>query len=82
MLKLINIKRNDEYIEAEYLPEDSKEKGYVKVNIKTKKIVDSQHSKYEEPYENYSECRRMAANGLLSIADDSLLPQEKLVMWY
>lgn len=82
MLKLINIKRDNGYIEAGYLPEDSSEKGYVKVDIKTRKIVESQHSRYEEPYEEYSECRTMAAQGLLAIADREDLPEEKLVMWY
>lgn len=82
MLKLINIKRNNGYIEAGYLPEGSFEKGYVKVDIKTQKIIESQHSKYEEPYEEYSDCRIMAAQGLLDIADKKDLPEEKTVMWY
>lgn len=82
MLKLINIKKNNNYIEADYLPEDSMDMGYVKVDIRTEEIIESRHSKYEEPYEEYSECRMMAADGLIRLLEESALPKEKIVMWY
>lgn len=82
MIKLINIKRSDNFIEADYLPEDSKERGYVKVDTQTKEIIESRHSKYEEPYEKYSECRIMAARGLRELIEAKTIPEEKIIMWY
>ena len=82
MLKLINIKRDKNFIEAEYLPEISNDPVYIKIDVNTGDIIESRHSKYEEPYEDVSECRIMAATELEKLISNETLPEEKIIMWY
>ncbi|MEG1336558.1 MAG: hypothetical protein RSC99_09110 [Clostridiales bacterium] len=79
MIKLINIKRNDKFIEAEYLPENSKEKGYIKIELESGEVIESKRSPYEdEYYEHFSQAKRE----LKRLAKEKELPKESLVMWY
>ena len=82
MLKLINIKINDNVIEADYIPENSSLQAHVALNIVTK----------EESYEVIEDFGgtygRMAINGLQRTADElkngkiQKIPEKRIVMWY
>lgn len=82
MLKLTEIKKNNNTIQAYYTPESS--------NIKARIILDiSTHNYQADIIEEYgSYYARMAANGLLRCLDQlnsgkiAELPKERLVMWY
>jgi hypothetical protein len=79
MLKLINIKKNDIYIEADYIPEDSEELGYVKVDFNKKEILDSRLTSFDEVIATY---RRHAFLTLLKLAGKDVLPERYPVAWY
>lgn len=81
MLKLKNIKITDAYIEADYIPECSSERGHIKMNRVTKEIDVRSVIGFSDTY------TRMAINGLERILydikkDPSYTPNERLVMWY
>lgn len=82
MLKLINIKYDKEFIEADYIPEGSN----VKAHIFLHKIAKESHADVIEEYgTTYS---RMAINGLKRILNElnsgkiTDIPKERIVMWY
>lgn len=82
MLRLTNIKINGDYIEADYVPEDSNKKGHVRLGIKD----DSEDGTKVEGYEfGYI---RHAYNGLKDTLNDyksgkiKELPAQRLIMWY
>lgn len=82
MLKLINIKKNKNIIEADYIPEQSGKTAHVSLNFETNEfdynIVDEFGSMYA----------KMALNGLrrtleeLSKGRINDVPKERTVMWY
>ena len=82
MLKLVNIVKNDDYIEADYIPENSTEMAHVRYSITTGKgdfdLVDGYSGVYG----------RHAIEGLkrtiseLESGGRKELPEERLVMWY
>ena len=80
MVRLVNIKRTSEFIETEYIPEDSNEKGYVKMRLNDGEVVErkltSLDGVYVKPY--FVQTRRC----LREIKDDENLPEQRLVMWY
>lgn len=79
MVRLKNIKRNNNIIECDIIPEDSAEYGHVAVNIDSAAV-----ESFSLP-ENYETCIshvHHAKRALLKIAKDEDLPEEKLVMWY
>lgn len=82
MLKLINIKKGDNLIEADYIPESSNLKAHISLNI------ESQEYNAEEIEEYGAVYSRMAANGLIRTLDElnngkiKTPPKERLVMWY
>lgn len=72
MLKLINIKINDELISANYIPENSQEMGFVEVSLKDGSIT----KKIETAFEgDYSEYPSMAKRGLLRVAKMETIPE-------
>lgn len=82
MLKLINIVKNEKYIEADYIPENSTKSAHISLDLKT-------HDYSAEDIENYgSTYSRMAANGLIRTLDEinsgkrKEIPTERNVMWY
>jgi hypothetical protein len=79
MLKLINIKKNNIYIEADYIPEDSDEIGYVKVDFNEKKILESRLTSFDEIIATY---RRHAFSALLKLANTDIMPERYPVAWY
>jgi hypothetical protein len=82
MLKLINITRNNNIIEADYIPENGEEKAHVKLDITT----DAQFVENIEAYG--SMYGRMALNGLRRTVEEldsgkiDKVPAERTVMWY
>ena len=83
MLKLINIKKTDRYIEADYIPENLDVTGYVRFDF-----CDNSEVLKAAPGDEYTSYPRMAMKGLKSILKDisehpdGKLPEERLIMWY
>lgn len=82
MLKLINLKMNENIIEADYIPEQSNEKAHISLNVLT-----DEHG--TEKLEGYgSMYARMALSGLRRTLEElesgkiSEVPKERTVMWY
>lgn len=78
MVKLRNIKVNNQNIECDIYPEDSSLSGSLIVNLETGKVVD-----YTLP-ENYAWCIKHihhASEKLIEIFKDGEIPEEKIVMW-
>lgn len=81
MLKLINVKRNDNIIEANYKPviPDVDETGYLKVDLSTGEIIDNVDTTYDVPYQTFLV---HAKNALIAIADQQPYKDEYTHMWY
>ena len=79
MLKLLNIKKIDPYIEANYIPEASNEVGYIKLNTQNREIVDTVLTSYDEKLKIYQGHARSA---LLKLANGDTLPERYPVVWY
>lgn len=79
MLKLININRTDEFIEANYIPEDNNESGYIKIRLSDDEVIEQKLTSYDEVVARYF---AHARDKLIDIKDDTNLVKEKLVMWY
>lgn len=80
MLRLINIRKNDEFIEAGYVPENSNEVGYLKLKLSDKSCVESKITSYDKMGPTYL---FKAQDVLGELADSATpLPKERLVMWY
>lgn len=79
MLKLKNIKINNGIISAEYDPENSGALGYVSVDIKNGRIVESNVSEYDKDFPVYL---GHAVACLEKLALQNSVPEEKTVMWY
>lgn len=79
MLKLRNLRKSENTIEADFYPEDSKQAGHVVVDLKTEEITD-----YTAPegYEKYRWYATHARQTLMELAEQDSLPEEYLVMWY
>lgn len=80
MLKLVNIKRTSEYIEADYIPEVSEEIGHIKVGIKSNNLIEKKITSFDEGYS--VPYYIMAKQGIVRLKDDEPLPEEYRVMWY
>lgn len=80
MLKLVNIVKNDNIIEADYIPEHSDKKAHVVLNISTGEYDVESIKDYGSMYS------RMAINGLQRTANElkenKSIPKERTVMWY
>jgi len=79
MLKLTNIKKNDPYIEANYIPEASDELGYIKLDIKNRQIIEATLTSYDEKLKTYQGHARSA---LLKLANNDIMPERYPVAWY
>ncbi len=82
MLKLINIKMTDDYIEADYIPESSSAQGYAKLVFSTGERI----SRLAEGFGRSYPAMALSALGRLSEKfkshPENELPKEKIVMWY
>lgn len=80
MVTLVRIKKTDEYIEANYIPEDTSEEGYIKMRLLDHEVVERKltpsdgtvlHSYFVH-----------AKNGLNEILKADTVPKRWVVMWY
>lgn len=78
MLRLKNIKRDAEFIYADYYPEDWSSPGHIKLSVKDGAVVEEKRSTFPDEFEHLSMARR-ALNKLRTELD---IPSERLVMWY
>lgn len=79
MVRLKNIKRYDNMIESDIIPEDSTEYGHIIVNLETDELEMCYLPK------RYEWCRSHvihSKNKLIEISKTVDVPEEKLIMWY
>lgn len=79
MIKLKNIERNDDIIECDIIPEDSRENGHIRIDLKKKILKDSV---LPAGYEWCTNHIQHAASKLIELSEEKELPEEKLVIWY
>ena len=79
MLRLKNIKRNNNLIMASYDPEATGELGFISLDLKTGEVVESRASKYDEDMPTHL---HHGITALRKLIKEDMLPKEKLVMWY
>ncbi len=79
MIQLKNIKINGTQISCEIIPEDSAEKGYIVVDIKTGEIIDYSLPPGYDWCKNHINHARLA---LLKMSKSKDIPKDKLLMWY
>ena len=79
MLILKKIKRDNEYIEAYYSPEDNNEEGYIKIRLSDNKVVEKRLTSKDKVIETYF---IMARKRLRAMKNDEDIPEWTQVMWY
>lgn len=79
MLKLKNIRRTSEFIEADYFPESENERGYIKLDINSLTVIESKKTSFDDVVATYLTHARQA---LKILSKNATLPDEKTVMWY
>ena len=79
MLNLKNIKIDNGIISANYIPEDSEEVGFVSIDIKNGKVIDSVYTEYDGTLHAYFS---HAVFALKKLIKEKEIPKERLVMWY
>ncbi len=79
MIRLKNVKREGNIVKCNIIPEDSKEMGWLVVDIDKEKI-----DSFELP-KGYENCKWHVGHAFWAIIDgvkSNNLPEEKLIMWY
>lgn len=80
MVTLIRINKTDEYIEANYIPEDTNEKGYIKMRLSDREVIDRTLTPSDgNILRSYFV---HAKNGLIQILEEGVPPDKWVVMWY
>ncbi len=79
MVRLRKIQKDENFIEAHYIPEDSQEEGYLKIRLRDKEVVDYKMTSFDGKIGMYL---THAINGLEQIIDEGAIPEERLIMWY
>lgn len=74
MVVLKNINRDDNYISADYYPENNKAKGFMKINITNEEIVEHDCASNCASAHVLRELRRLAKV--------NNLPKVKKLLWY
>lgn len=80
MLKLINVKRIDNIIEANYIPEGTEDVGYIKMDLNTNEIIDNVDTPYDKNC--FQRILMQAAYALPRIANDKPFKEKYTHMWY
>lgn len=80
MLELINVKRHDNIIEANYIPEGTQDIGYIKMDLNTNEIIDNIDTPYDENC--FQGMLIQAAYALPRIADDKPFKEIYTHSWY
>ena len=78
MLKLINLKKSNGIISAEYDPENSGEYGSVSIEAESGEVIETKASKYDSSFPIYL---NHAIDALKKMKNEKELPKEKLIMW-
>lgn len=80
MLELVNAKKTDKDFSAYYIPESSKEKGFIKMDLKGN-VLEKKLTSYDEDIAIYFAHARKAMRRCL---EKGFSPYEKewVVMWY
>ena len=78
MVKLVNIKKNNDFISSDYIPEASEEKGYIKMDLQGN-VVESKLTSCDEIIADYFSHAKQELKRLLKI---NPIPDHSLVMWY
>lgn len=77
MVRLVNVKMDGKVAEADFIPEDSKEAGHIRVDLETGEIIDCVNVPgYGASY------RAHARQGLVRMAKERDTRSECLIMWY
>lgn len=79
MLTLKQINRRGNLVEAQYIPENCQERGYVCVNTEKKQIVSSKKTLFDSDVNLYL---HHAAYALIKLSSTKELPLEYKVFWY
>ena len=79
MVTLVNSKKNDEYIETNYVPEDTMEDGYIKMRISDGSIAEQRLTPSDGTLKCYFSHAR---NELRKIIKEGSEPEKRVVMWY
>lgn len=79
MLKLINVKRKNDIIEANYIPETSEEIGYIKMDLTSDEIIENHDTSFDKFLQTYL---IQASYALKYIADKQPYEDEYVHMWY
>lgn len=79
MVRLKNLKRNNDLVECDLYIEDSNDPQHFVINVETKAIVEFSAPKDYEHCENHV---AHAKRKIIELASQSELPSEYAVMWY
>lgn len=79
MVKLKDLKKDDNIAECDIFPEDSIENGHITVDIKSGELKEALLPKGYEWCENHI---RHAVNNLIRLAKEGNLPSEYTVIWH
>lgn len=79
MVKLKNLKRNDNLAECDIIPEDSQQVGHITVNLDSEELENFLLPADYEWCENHVQ---HAARTLAELMKNGEMPEEYLVMWY
>lgn len=80
MVRLKKIKMTDDYIEAYYVPEDTSEEGYIKIDVNTCEDIDVRLTLSDKVLKWYYTYARMYLTDV--IKGKKKLQEEKSIMWY
>lgn len=79
MVKLKDIRKDNEYISAVYTPENSTEEGYVKIKVADNSVVEKRLTEMDGSIGFYF-CH--VRNALREMIQEIEIPKERTLMWY
>lgn len=79
MVRLVNIKKNNNLLSANYIPENSSELGFISIDVLTGEMVSFEYTEHDRVLPLYFSHAETALKKLVG-ADN--IPESKLVMWY
>lgn len=74
MVVLKNINRGNDYIEAEYFPDNSSKKGFMRIRVSDSVVVEHQNASMTSAPHVKKE--------LLKLLSQKKIPKQKTVLWY
>ena len=80
MLRLKNIEKNSDTITAYYDPENTGQLGFIKLDVTTAEVLESQVSDYDKDFPRYYNHARKALAKMAGAENQP--PTEKIVMWH